>query len=73
MLTVIATLKRSGSWMAIVEDSLLAAGGPAFELTLAAGEFALLPLGASDAFHADLLLTPLRGYPPFDALLQPDD
>ena len=33
----------------------------------------MLPLGASHAFHADLLLTPLRGYPPFDALLQPDD
>ena len=33
----------------------------------------MLLLGASHAFHADLLLTPLRGYPPFDALLQPDD
>jgi DNA-binding SARP family transcriptional activator len=33
----------------------------------------MLPLGSAHAFHADLLLTQLRGYPPFDALLQPDD
>jgi DNA-binding SARP family transcriptional activator len=32
-----------------------------------------LPLGSSHAFHNDLLLAPLRGYPPFDALLQPDN
>jgi hypothetical protein len=32
----------------------------------------MLPLGASHAFHVDLLLAPLRGYPPFDALLKPD-
>jgi hypothetical protein len=25
------------------------------------------------AFHADPLLAPLRGYPPFDALLKPDN
>ncbi len=30
-------------------------------------------LGSSHAFHADLLLAPLRGYPPFDALLKPDN
>ena len=33
----------------------------------------LLDLGASYAYHADLLLAPLRGFPPFDALLQPDN
>jgi len=30
-------------------------------------------LGASHAFHADPLLAPLRGYPPFEALLKPDN
>jgi hypothetical protein len=30
-------------------------------------------LGSSHAFHEDLLLAPLPGYPPFDALLQPDN
>ena len=30
-------------------------------------------LGSSHAFHQDLLLAPLRGYPPFDALLVPDN
>jgi hypothetical protein len=29
--------------------------------------------GAFFAFHHDVLLAPLRGYPPFDALLQPDN
>jgi hypothetical protein len=29
--------------------------------------------GASNTFHTDPLLFPLRGYPPFEALLQPDD
>jgi hypothetical protein len=29
--------------------------------------------GTAHAFHADPLLAPLRGYPPFDALLKPDD
>ena len=29
-------------------------------------------LGSSHAFHEDLLLAPLRGYPPFEALLKPD-
>jgi len=33
----------------------------------------LLELGPSHAFHADPLLSPLRGYPPFDALLVPDN
>jgi hypothetical protein len=33
----------------------------------------LLELGSSHAFHADLSLAPLRGYPPFDALLKPDN
>jgi DNA-binding SARP family transcriptional activator len=33
----------------------------------------LVPLGPSHAFHADPLLAPLRGYPPFDALLIPDN
>jgi hypothetical protein len=31
------------------------------------------PLGSSHAFHEDLLLAPLRGYPPFEALLKPDN
>jgi DNA-binding SARP family transcriptional activator len=30
-------------------------------------------LGSSHKYHADLLLAPLRGYPPFDALLKPDN
>jgi hypothetical protein len=29
--------------------------------------------GPSHAYHQDLLLMPLRGYPPFDALLKPDN
>jgi hypothetical protein len=29
--------------------------------------------GAFFTFHHDVLLAPLRGYPPFDALLKPDD
>ena len=33
----------------------------------------MLELGPSHAFHADPLLAPLRGYPPFDALLIPDN
>jgi hypothetical protein len=33
----------------------------------------MLELGSSHVFHADLLLAPLRGYPPFDALLEPDN
>jgi hypothetical protein len=33
----------------------------------------MLELGSSHVFHLDLLLAPLRGYPPFDALLEPDD
>ena len=30
-------------------------------------------LGPSHQYHTDLLLAPLRGYPPFDALLKPDN
>ena len=33
----------------------------------------MLHLGAWHAFHDDLLLLPLRGYPPFDALIKPDN
>jgi DNA-binding SARP family transcriptional activator len=33
----------------------------------------MLHFGASHAFHEDLLLAPLRGYPPFDALLEPEN
>jgi hypothetical protein len=33
----------------------------------------MVDLGASHAFHADPLLAPLRGYPPFQALLVPDN
>jgi tetratricopeptide (TPR) repeat protein len=33
----------------------------------------MLDLGPSHAYHQDLLLTPLRGYAPFDALLKPDN
>jgi len=33
----------------------------------------MLPLGVSHASHADPLLAGLRGYPPFDALLVPDN
>jgi len=33
----------------------------------------MLPLGISHASHADPLLAGLRGYPPFDALLVPDN
>ena len=33
----------------------------------------MLPFGPSHAYHADPLLAPLRGYPPFDALLVPDN
>ena len=38
-----------------------------------ARERGMLELGSSHAFHEDLLLAPLRGYPPFDALLIPDN
>jgi DNA-binding SARP family transcriptional activator len=33
----------------------------------------MIDLGSSHAFHIDLLLAPLRGYPPFEALLEPDN
>jgi tetratricopeptide (TPR) repeat protein len=45
----------------------------AVALLQAASARGMLPLGASHAFHADLLLAPLRGYAPFDALLKPDN
>ncbi|HEX3273644.1 MAG TPA: hypothetical protein VHR43_02215, partial [Gemmatimonadales bacterium] len=38
-----------------------------------AGARGVLPLGPSHAYHADPLLASLRGYPPFDALLVPDN
>ena len=33
----------------------------------------ILGLGSAHAFHRDLLLAQLRGYPPFEALLKPDN
>ncbi len=33
----------------------------------------MFDLGSSHAYHTDLLLAPLRGYPPFEALLKPDN
>ena len=33
----------------------------------------MFDLGSPHEYHTDLLLAPLRGYPPFDALLKPDD
>ena len=30
-------------------------------------------LGSAHVYHTDPLLAPLRGYPPFEALLRPDD
>ena len=33
----------------------------------------IVDLGPSFAYHNDLLLLPLRGYPPFEALLKPDN
>ena len=33
----------------------------------------MLGLGSAHAFHRDLLLAQLRGYPPFEALLKPDN
>jgi hypothetical protein len=33
----------------------------------------MIELGASHAYHIDLLLGPLRGYPHFEALLKPDN
>jgi DNA-binding SARP family transcriptional activator/TolB-like protein len=46
---------------------------PAVALLQDASARGMLPEGSSHAFHADLLLAPLRGYPPFDALLKPDN
>ncbi len=33
----------------------------------------MVHLGSAHALHADLLLAPLRGYPPFEALLKPEN
>jgi hypothetical protein len=33
----------------------------------------VVSFGPSQVFHADLLLTPLRGYAPFEALLKPEN
>ena len=38
-----------------------------------ASDRGVIPLGSSYAFHQDLLLAPLRGYAPFEALLKPDN
>ncbi len=38
-----------------------------------AGDQGMLYFGAAYASHVDLLLAPLRGYPPFEALLKPDN
>jgi DNA-binding SARP family transcriptional activator len=45
----------------------------AVALLKAANARGLLDLGASFAWHQDLQLAPLRGYPPFEALLRPDN
>ncbi len=45
----------------------------AIALLQAASAHGMLSLGPSHAFHADPLLAPLRGYPPFEALLRPDN
>jgi hypothetical protein len=37
------------------------------------GARGMLQFGPSHAYHQDLLLTPLRGYAPFEALLKPDN
>jgi hypothetical protein len=33
----------------------------------------MFEFGHSHEYHTDLLLAPLRGYPPFDALLKPEN
>ncbi len=38
-----------------------------------AGARGMFGLGPSHEYHTDLLLAPLRGYPPFDVLLKPDN
>ena len=38
-----------------------------------AGARGWFPLGAAHVYHSDPLLATLRGYPPFEALLRPDD
>jgi hypothetical protein len=38
-----------------------------------AGARGMFEFGPSYEYHADLLLAPLRGYPPFEALLKPDN
>jgi hypothetical protein len=48
-------------------------GERAVDLLQEASARGMLDLGPSHAFHIDLLLAPLRGYPPFEALLRPDN
>ncbi|HEX3236540.1 MAG TPA: BTAD domain-containing putative transcriptional regulator [Gemmatimonadales bacterium] len=61
----------------IVAQAHIAAGlgrrDQAVALLKAASARGLLELGPSFAYHQDLLLAPLRGYPPFEALLRPDN
>lgn len=40
---------------------------------LEAGDQGMIYFGVAYFSHADLLLAPLRGYPPFEALLKPDN
>jgi hypothetical protein len=46
---------------------------PAVSLLRDASARGRLGGGSSHEYHTDLLLAPLRGYPPFDALLKPDN
>jgi hypothetical protein len=61
----------------ILARAHLAAGlgrrNQAVDLLRDAAARGLVHLGASHAFHADPLLAGLRGYPPFEALLVPDN
>jgi DNA-binding SARP family transcriptional activator len=45
----------------------------AVALLRAASARGMFLFGPSHEYHTDLLLAPLRGYPPFDALLKPDN
>jgi hypothetical protein len=61
---------------AIVSRAHIAAGfgrrERAVDLLADAQSRGIFPMGSSYAYHADPLLAPLRGYPPFEALLHPD-
>jgi hypothetical protein len=61
----------------IVAQAHIAAGlgrrDQAVALLKAANAHGLLELGPSFAYHQDPLLASLRGYPPFEALLRPDN